>query len=128
MTFTKFYPKTCYPYGTRENDAWTPAVDVVEEKTNYTVEIDAPGLEKDAFKLSVKDNVLYVSGERKTKAAEETELYTYFERVNGKFERSFRLPKDVDSENITAAYKNGVLKLEIPKKEEAKPQTITITD
>ena len=128
MTFTKFYPKTGNSYVTRENTTWTPAVDVVEEKDKYVVELDVPGLEKDDFKLTVNDDVLFVAGERKTKAAEETEFYSYYERVNGKFERSLRLPKDVDSGKIAAAYKNGVLKLEITKKEEAKPQTITITD
>jgi len=128
MAFTKFYPKKTYPYGRQEDVIWTPPVDVVEEKEKYIVELDIPGLEKDAFKLSVNDNVLYVSGERKSEETKESDLYSYYERVKGKFERSFRLPNEINSGKIVASYKNGVLRLELPKKEEAKPQLINITD
>jgi len=128
MAFTKFYPKKTYPYGIQEDVIWTPPVDVVEEKEKYIVELDIPGLEKDAFKLSVNDNVLYVSGERKSEETKESDLYSYYERVKGKFERSFRLPNEINSGKIVASYKNGVLRLELPKKEEAKPQLINITD
>jgi HSP20 family protein len=104
-----------------------PAVDIVESADGFTLVFDLPGFEKDAINVAVEEGVLTVKGERKRAEHEKDEnLFRHFERAEGTFERSFRLPDYVDGENIDAAFTNGVLKLELSKKEEAKPRTIKV--
>jgi len=103
-----------------------PAVDIIESKETFTIHFDLPGLEKDEIKVSVNDKVLSVTGERKNPASENETYYRYYERPDGTFSRSFKLPDHVDGNAVKASYKNGVLSLELPKKEEAKPKTIEI--
>jgi HSP20 family protein len=128
MTESKNYIKDKCFCGGKETYYWTPAVDVIEEKEKYVVEVDLPGIKKDILKINLKEGILSINGERKTEIKEDGDFFRYYERPTGEFERSFRIPKTADGDNITASYKNGVLKLEIPKKEEAQPLTINITD
>jgi HSP20 family protein len=105
---------------------WSPTVDVTEDENGYDLKAELPGLEKKDIQISVKDDLLTVSGERKHEKEKESARFHRIERVYGKFQRSFRLPEDAKSDEIKASYKNGVLNLHIPKTEEKKPVEITV--
>ena len=96
-----------------------PAVNVIESKDAYTLSLAAPGLEKGDFDLNIDKNLLTISVEKETETVE-GEKYTRREFGYTKFTRSFRLPKTVETENIAGTYKNGILNVTLPKKEEAK--------
>lgn len=107
---------------------WTLPVDIAENENELIVKAEAPGLEKDSFKVSVENSVLTISGEKKQEM-EEGEKGSNFhrmERMYGKFSRSFTLPTNVDVSNVKANYRNGVLEVKLPKKEEAKPKQINV--
>jgi len=98
----------------------------VETGEAYALEFDLPGFTKEDIKVSVDDGLLKVSGERARNVEKDERYYRYFERPEGTFTRSFKLPSHVNGESIKATYTNGVLRLELPKKEEAKPHAIEI--
>jgi HSP20 family protein len=105
-----------------------PPVDIIEGKDSLIVKAEVPGLEKNSFKVSVEDNVLTISGEKKMEYEEKDKEQSYHrvERTYGCFSRSFTLPRTVDVKNVKANYKNGILEVKIPKSEEAKPKEIEI--
>jgi HSP20 family protein len=109
------------------DSVWSPTVDISETENQYEVNAEIPGLKKEDIKLSVEDNVLTLSGERKVEKETDKKNYHRIERAYGKFERSFRLPKEVDAENIKANYKNGVLTVQLPKTEAVKPKEIAVS-
>jgi HSP20 family protein len=125
MTFVRYYPRTNEQQKVMET--WSPAADVLETENGYILEIDLPGFNKTDFSLKVDENVLTITGERKHMTPSDEKLYRFYERPWGVFKRAFRLPEQVDSGKINAAYENGVLRLELVKKEEAKPRTIAIS-
>lgn len=96
-----------------------PTVNVVESKDAYTLSLAAPGLAKGDFNINIDKNLLTISVEKETKTVE-GEKYTRREFDYTKFTRSFRLPKTVKTEDIAGTYKNGILNVALPKKEEAK--------
>jgi len=100
-----------------------PAVNVTEDEKAYSLELAAPGFRKEDFTIRLVQNQLTISARREEKPEEKGGNYTRREFGYGAFERSFRLPARVDAEQIKAAYVDGVLKLELPKKEEKKPET-----
>ena len=101
-----------------KESVWAPAVNEKEDEKAYYVEVDLPGVKKEDINVEVKDNVVTISGERKFKKEENDKDYTRVESFFGKFERSFTLPSDADSENIDAKVEDGVLHITIPKVEE----------
>lgn len=103
-----------------------PAVDIEEKDKEYCVTVELPGVKKNDVKITVKDNLLTISGEKKSEKEEKGKNYHRSERVFGTFQRTFRLPDLVDQENISAEYKDGVLHITIPKKEEAVAKEIEI--
>jgi len=105
-----------------------PSVNTREGEHAYHVELDLPGMKKEDINVDVKDNVVTISGERKTKEEIEKEDYYRIESSYGRFERSFTLPEHVDIENIHAESQDGVLEVIIPKlqKVENKPKKIEI--
>ena len=109
------------------DSVWSPTVDISETENQYEVNAEIPSLKKEDIKLSVEDNVLTLSGERKVEKETDKKNYHRIEREYGKFERSFRLPKEVDAENIKAKYKNGVLTVQLPKTEAVKPKEIAVS-
>jgi HSP20 family protein len=127
MTLVRFQPrwKTETDSATTKN-CYNPALDILEGKDAFALSFDLPGFEKEDIKIAVNEGVLTVSGERKADEAGDENYFHYFERPCGNFSRSFRLPEYVNADAIKAAYKNGVLILELAKKEEAKPRTIEI--
>jgi HSP20 family protein len=106
---------------------WTPALDVHDEKDNFLVKIELPGMKKEDINLSLHNGVLTVSGERKTeREAKEGETFRS-ERFFGRFQRSVTLPVAVDASKVAATYKDGILTIDLPKAEEAKPKQIAVS-
>ena len=104
-----------------------PKVDIEENKNDYRLHADLPGLEKKDIKITVENGVLSISGEKKhDKKEKEKGKYYYYERSYGAFHRNFSLPENIDEKSINANFKNGVLELIIKKTEKAKPKEIEI--
>lgn len=100
-----------------------PAVNIKENTDGFLVEMAAPGMSKEDFKIELDNDLLTISSEKKNEnESKEGENYTRREFSYQSFSRSFTLPKTVEAEKISAKYENGVLRIEIPKKEEAKPK------
>ena len=110
----------------QESASWTPKVDVYQTDDSYVLKAELPGLSKEEINIDVNDNTLTLKGEKKLEEKVEKENYVRVERTYGSFSRSFNLSDDVDTEHITANYKDGVLELTLPKKEESKPKEIKV--
>ena len=106
---------------------WAPSVDVSETDDTFEVRAELPGVAKDDLHVSVKDNLLTLSGEKRQEEVDDTQNYRRVERRYGSFQRSFTLPPEVATDNIKAEYTDGVLTLSIPKPEVTKPTEIPIT-
>jgi HSP20 family protein len=96
-----------------------PAVDLVEKENAYEMSVELPGLDENDVRLSLKDDVLTLSGEKKEQTEEKKQGHHFSERRFGSFRRSFRLPDDVDQDKIAASFKKGVLTINLPKNPEA---------
>lgn len=110
-----------------ENAVWSPSADIVEEKEKFLVKAELPGLNKEDIKLNIEDGKLSITGERKFENEVKDKNYHRIERSYGKFFRSFILPRNVDSEKISANFENGLLTVTIPKSEIAKAKEIPIS-
>ena len=112
-------------FGRHLNDAcfqlkkWTPAFDVTENNKEYTVHVETPGMDKTDLHVTVKQGVLTISGEKKTKHSTKQGNYIQRESAYGNFSRSFYLADDIKEKKIKADYQNGVLIVSIPKKKNA---------
>ncbi|PWK28617.1 HSP20 family protein [Arcicella aurantiaca] len=98
-----------------------PAVNVKESENGFQIEVAAPGLKKEDFKLSLHENRLTISAKQEENSEEKTEKYTRQEFNYTSFQRTFTLPKNVDGDKIEATYADGILHVGLPKKEELKP-------
>jgi HSP20 family protein len=105
-----------------KSDQSLPAVNIVDDKDEYRIEVAAPGLKKEDFRVNMDGNVLTIHSEKKVKNEEKNEKYTRKEFSYSSFQRSFTLPEGTDTENINASYVDGILTIHIAKKEEAKKQ------
>lgn len=105
---------------------WYPSVDVTEGKDEYIVKAELPGISKSDVKISLQENVLTISGEKKQENETKDRQMHRVERSYGSFTRSFRLPSLVKADKIDASYKDGVLTITLPKAEEAKTKEIEI--
>lgn len=105
---------------------WTPALDVFEEKDNYVVKAELPGMKKEDIEVSFHDGSLSLSGERQSETKQQADEVYRAERYFGRFQRTITLPAAVASDKIKAAYKDGVLTVTLPKTEEAKPKQIDV--
>lgn len=106
--------------------AWNPAVEMRESKDSIVVIADLPGVAKEDIDVSVHGDQLTVKGEKKQEKEDKDKGYVRTERFYGSFTRSVTLPCEVDASRVDASYKDGVLKLVLPKKEEAKPKQIQV--
>ncbi len=105
---------------------WRPMVDTYEKDDAIVVNAELPGVNKEDISVDVKNNILTISGERKHEEDVNEDNYFRKERFYGKFQRSFTLPDNVDSEKVDAAYKDGVLEVTIPKTEQGSTKKIEI--
>lgn len=104
-------------FGKRFSD---PAANIIENSDSFDLEIAAPGMAKDDFKINLENNILTISVEVEDQKREEGRNYSRKEFYYGSFSRSFTLPKTIDLDNIKADYESGILKIVLPKKDEAK--------
>ncbi|MGA9511581.1 MAG: Hsp20/alpha crystallin family protein [Candidatus Sulfotelmatobacter sp.] len=105
---------------------FAPAVDIYEDEHNITLKIDIPGSDEKDIDVRIDNNTLTVHGERKIEKEEKEENFRRVERQYGEFTRSFTLPSSVDTGQVNAHYDNGVLKIALAKKAEAKPKQIKV--
>jgi HSP20 family protein len=105
---------------------WAPAVDIIDEKDQIRIKADLPGLKKEDIEVSADNGVLTIKGEKKEEKEVKEKDYVRSERYYGSFHRSFSLPTGVDSQKVNASYKDGVLEITIPKREDAKSKQIKV--
>lgn len=110
----------------RRSAMWTPRTDLVETPEAYRIELDVPGIDREAIHINFQDDRLTISGERTREVHEENEERVRVERMFGSFFRTFTLPSTVNAEGISALHENGVLTITVPKAEESKPRRIEI--
>jgi HSP20 family protein len=117
------------PEGREESlttSTFAPPVDVYEDEHNVSLKIEVPGIDEKDIDVRIENNVLTVHGERKFEKEEKEENFRRVERRYGSFTRTFTLPSTVDAEKVSANYDKGILKIELPKKAEAKPKQIKV--
>jgi HSP20 family protein len=105
---------------------WSPAVDVVETGTEIILKADLPEMSQDEIGIKVEDGTLTIEGERKFLKETPEENYIQIERSYGTFRRTFAIPRMIDQEKIKASYKDGVLRIVLPKKEHVYPKQISV--
>jgi HSP20 family protein len=105
---------------------WAPAVDIAEDDQKYVITAEIPGAAKEDVHVDVHDNLLTIRGEKRSEREEKKQHGRWIERSYGSFSRSFTLPADASAERVNASFKDGVLTLELPKTEVAKPKQIAI--
>jgi HSP20 family protein len=135
MTLVKYRPSMIENFFNREFDnffsdryygnnvfASTPAVNVVENKDGFRIEVAAPGMKKDDFKINLNHNHLVISAQKQEETAEDNQEQKYARREfsYSSFQRTFTLPQSVDGEKVEASYTDGILHVTLPKREEAK--------
>jgi HSP20 family protein len=106
--------------------SWAPAVDIHESKESIVIDAEVPGVDQNDIKVSITDNILTIQGEKKQQKTVEEENFHRVERFYGAFSRSFNLPAGVKADQIKASFKDGVLKIILPKSEEAKTKVINV--
>jgi len=106
---------------------WIPAIDLVETESDFVLRADLPGLSEEDVNIELEDNVLTVSGERKSEHEEHKNGYRRIERSSGSFRRTLTLPEGVDAESIKATFNRGVLEVQVPKPEQRKPHKVQIS-
>src|SRR4030043_1111685 len=111
---------------TEAGGEWLPSLDVSETKNELVVKAEVPGMDAKDIDISLSDGVLTIKGEKKQEKEEKEADYHLVERSYGSFTRSIRLPKEVQNDKISASYKDGILKVTLPKSEEAKKKEIKI--
>ena len=114
-------------WGSGRVQAWNPAVDIYEKKDNVVVKAELPGIDPKEVEISVEDGTLYLKGERKSEDEEKRDGYQRLERAYGSFARAFSLPDSVDPERVLAEYRDGLLTVTFPKREESKPKKVKIS-
>ncbi|AEH44005.1 heat shock protein Hsp20 [Thermodesulfatator indicus DSM 15286] len=122
--WTEFFGKETLPEVFEAE--WVPALDVSETQDAVIVRADVPGIDPNELEITVSGNTLTIRGEKKQEREEKGENFYRIERSYGSFVRSIQLPADVDTDKVEATYKNGVLKIVLPKKAEAKGKQIPV--
>jgi HSP20 family protein len=112
--------------GVGEDAAWAPAANISETGTEYLIKAELPEVSKEDVKVTVDENVITISGERRKEAEHQDEKVHRVETFYGQFSRSFRLPEDADIAAIQAESRNGMLKVRVPKTTAPKPRTIEV--
>lgn len=123
--FQEFFGKSFFPERL-EGIEWAPAVDVSETADEVIVKADLPGVKPEDIEINIVDNILTIKGEKKRETEEKKENFYRVERFYGSFMRSIQLPAEINVDNIKAQYKDGVLKVILPKKPESKAKVIKV--
>ena len=105
---------------------WAPLVDIAEDDKEYLIKVELPEVQKDDVKVAVESGTLTISGERKVEKEEKGRRFHRVERYYGRFERSFTIPDDAESDNVKAEFKDGVLRVHLAKSEKARPKQIEV--
>lgn len=105
---------------------WAPLVDITEDEKEYLIKAQLPEVKKDDMKVSVQDGILTIAGERRSEKEEKNKKFHRVEWAYGSFSRSFTLPEDADADKVAGDFKDGVLKVHVPKSEKAKPKKIDV--
>lgn len=105
---------------------WAPAVDVYEDENKVVVKAELPGMTDKDIDVNILNNTLIIKGEKKKEEEKKEQSYYRLERSYGAFQRSITLPSHVAADKVKASFKNGILEIELPKKEEAKPKQIKV--
>ncbi len=105
---------------------WAPLVDIAEDDNEYLINVEIPEIQKENVRVTVNQGVMSIQGERTFEQPENGKKYHRVERAYGRFSRSFTLPDYVDGNRITADFKEGVLRVHVPKSEQAKPKSIQV--
>jgi len=111
---------------TMTTSAWAPLVDITEDDKEYLIKVELPEIKKEDVKVTVENGTLTISGERKFEKEEKDKKYHRVERAYGSFVRSFALPEGTDGSKVSAEFKDGMLKVHLPKSEQAKPKAIEV--
>ncbi len=111
---------------TEEISRWVPSLDLSETKDSYIVKAEIPGMEPKDIDISLQADLLTIRGEKKQEKEEKEENYHFIERSYGSFSRSIRLPQEIKGNKIKASYKEGILKVILPKSEEAKKKEVKV--
>lgn len=122
-----FFNQDLSPSEEVSNRTWMPPVDIQETEDAYRLVAELPGLTKDDINITLENNILRLTGERKFQKDVNKESYHRVERTYGSFARAFTLPSLVSADKVEAAFENGLLTLTIPKAEQAKPRKISIS-
>ena len=125
--FNTFFDTPTSNGGTGPARRWVPAMDLVEAENEFVLKADLPGLSQENVSIEVEDNVLTISGERKSEEEERKEGYFRLERASGSFSRSLTLPEGVDPDGVKASFEHGVLEVHVPKPEAKKPRKVAIS-
>lgn len=123
--FGDFFGRTPFRMAAIES-IWSPLVDVHETKDSLVLVAELPGIKQEDIQVSIEGDTLTLKGERKLEKEVNEDQYHRVERSYGKFERSILLPSVVDASHVKATYRDGVLEIQLPKKEEAKPKAIKV--
>jgi HSP20 family protein len=105
---------------------WTPRLNVAESEAGYEVTLDVPGMKPDEFEIEIRQGDLWITGERKLEQETQGKTWHRVERHYGQFRRAVRLGDDVDADQVQAEYKDGVLRINVPKAESAKTKKIEV--
>ncbi|MBK6316512.1 MAG: Hsp20/alpha crystallin family protein [Blastocatellia bacterium] len=112
--------------GESTTSAWQPSVDIFENDSDIVIKVELPEVNRDDVQVNLDDRTLTIRGERKLEFEDKREGYHRIERSYGQFARSFTVPPNINREGLKASYKDGILRVTLPKAEEAKPRQITV--
>jgi HSP20 family protein len=118
---------TGFGRGSQVLGAWSPALDAYEDKENFVIKVEVPGVKKEDVKVSLENGCLTITGERRSETTDEKAEVHHTERFFGRFQRTLTLPAAVAADKVKAQYKDGVLTVTLPKTEEAKPKQIDVS-
>ena len=125
-TFDKFFSEFSQPRTASETTDWVPTLDVTENEKEFHVRVEVPGIDKKDIDITVADGLLTIKGEKEKDFEEKDAQFHRVESVYGSFHRTLRRGDTVEAEKIDASYKDGILKITIPKAEENEPKKIEV--
>jgi len=124
--FERLFEEFTLPSLFEEKEVWVPAFDVIENEKEYIVTAELPGIDPKDIDITISNGILTIKGEKKREEESKGDGYYFMERQYGAFQRSFRIPEEIKVDEVDATYKNGVLRLVLPKAETSNVKKIEI--